>query len=80
MLQPYGDVVMALSIVLRIRRTLEGDEIDRIIVDVKTRKALAVEERRRAEWRKAEVAASRFWAQCDPINRKGDAIVLAPVH
>jgi hypothetical protein len=28
LLLPYGDVVMALSIVLRIKRTLDGTEID----------------------------------------------------
>ncbi|MCK1735106.1 hypothetical protein IVA79_14270 [Bradyrhizobium sp. 138] len=36
---------MVLSIVLRIKRTLDGVEIDRIIFDVETRKALAIEHR-----------------------------------
>lgn len=31
---PYGDIVMVLSIVLRIKRTLDGVEIDKIIWDV----------------------------------------------
>ncbi|TYO67191.1 hypothetical protein FXV83_07710 [Bradyrhizobium hipponense] len=68
LLMPYGDVVMVLSIVLRIRRTLDGAEIDRIIWDVETRKALAAERRRRAEWRKCELAAERFRAECDPLD------------
>ncbi|WP_029079831.1 hypothetical protein [Bradyrhizobium sp. th.b2] len=68
LLMPYGDVVMALSVVLRIKRTLDGAEIDQIIRDVETRKALAVEHRRRADWRKSELAASRFRAECDHLN------------
>ena len=39
LLMPYGDVVMVLSIVLRIRRILDGAEIDKIIWDVEARKA-----------------------------------------
>lgn len=68
LLLPYGDVVIVLSTVLRIKRTLDGAEIDRIIWDVETRKALAIEHRRRAEWRKAEVEAERFRAQCDQMG------------
>jgi hypothetical protein len=34
LLMPYGDVMMVLSIVLRIKRTLDGVEIDKIIWDV----------------------------------------------
>ena len=48
-----------LSTVLRIRRTLDGTEIDQIIWDMEARKALAIEKRRRAEWRKCELVASR---------------------
>lgn len=65
LLLPYGDVVIVLSTVLRIKRTLDGAEIDRIIWDVETRKALGAEHRRRAEWREAELAADRFRASCD---------------
>ncbi|MCK1605450.1 hypothetical protein IVB02_29645 [Bradyrhizobium sp. 166] len=68
LLMPYGDVVIALSTVLRTKRTLNGREIDKIIWDVETRKALAIEHRRRAEWRKAEVEAERFRAKCDYLN------------
>jgi hypothetical protein len=60
---PYGDVVMVLSIVLRIKRTLDAAEIDKIIWDVEARKVLAAEHRRRADWRKAELEAERFRAQ-----------------
>jgi hypothetical protein len=73
LLMPYGDVVMVLSMVLRIKRSLDGAEIDEIIRDVVARKALAVEHRRRADWRKAEVAASRFRSECH-----ADAAALPP--
>jgi hypothetical protein len=46
--------MIALSVVLRIARTLDGAEIDSIISDVEARKAVAVEHRRRADWRKRE--------------------------
>jgi hypothetical protein len=62
---PYGHVVIALSTVLRIKRTLDGAEIDKIISDVEAGKALAIERRQRADWRKRELAASRFHAECD---------------
>jgi hypothetical protein len=39
LLLPYGDVVMTLSIVLRIKRTLDGGEIDKIISDVQSQKS-----------------------------------------
>jgi hypothetical protein len=45
LLYPYGDVVIALSVVLRIARTLDGAEIDKLISDVEARKAVAVEHR-----------------------------------
>jgi hypothetical protein len=60
LLLPYGDVVMALSIVLRIKRTLDGAEIDKIIWDVEARKALAVEYWRRADWCTREMSAKVF--------------------
>ncbi|WP_027530121.1 hypothetical protein [Bradyrhizobium sp. WSM3983] len=68
LLMPYGDVLMTLSIVLRIKRTLDGAEIDKIICDMETRKAFAMEQRRRAEWRKSELAAARFRAECDQLD------------
>jgi hypothetical protein len=54
-----------LNTVLRIKRTLDGAEIDKIVSDVEAGKAFAMEHRRRAKWRKREVAASCFRAECD---------------
>ncbi|MGY8679396.1 hypothetical protein Q2941_16605 [Bradyrhizobium sp. UFLA05-153] len=59
---------MVLSTLLRIKRTLNGAEIDKIIWDFEAHKALAMERRRRAEWRKGELAASRFRAECDQLD------------
>ncbi|UPK39075.1 hypothetical protein IVB18_18665 [Bradyrhizobium sp. 186] len=64
LLRPHRDVLGALAAALRIRRTLDGTEIDKIIWDFEAHKALAAEHRRRADWRKAEVEAERFRAQC----------------
>lgn len=58
LLMPYGDILIVLSTVLRIKRTLDGAEIDKIIWDVEARKGLAAERQRRAEWRKRELAAN----------------------
>ena len=60
LLLPYGDVVMTLSIVLRIKRTLDADEIDKIIADVQARKALAVERGRRRRWQHVVENAAAF--------------------
>ena len=59
---PYGDVVMTLSIVLRIKRTLDSDEIDKIIADLQAQKALAVEGERRKRWQ-LTVANSRAFLE-----------------
>lgn len=63
--------MIALSVILRIKRRLDGAEIDKIIWDVLARKALAIEQKRRADWRKREVAASRFRAECDYLDWRG---------
>jgi hypothetical protein len=68
LLYPYGDVVIALSVVLRIARTLDGAEIDKIISDVEARKVLAIEHWRRVDWRKRELAADSFEAACHRVN------------
>jgi hypothetical protein len=52
--------VMALSIVLRIKRTLNGAEIDELISDVQARKTRAIELARRADWHRRELSARRF--------------------
>jgi hypothetical protein len=68
LLWPYADLLMVLSTVLRIKRTLDGPEIDQIIIDVEARKALAREHQRRADWRKGELTASSFRAICTPLD------------
>ncbi|HWX29473.1 MAG TPA: hypothetical protein VNZ53_18765 [Steroidobacteraceae bacterium] len=60
LLLPYGDVLIARSVLLRIKRTLDGAEIDGLISDLQARKALAVEHRRRADWRNREASANTF--------------------
>jgi len=60
LLLPYGDVVMTLSIVLRIKRTLDGAEIDKIISDVQARKAWAIEHVRRKRWQRVIENAAAF--------------------
>ena len=62
---------MTLSIVLRVKRTLDGGEIDKIISDLQARKALVVEHRRRDDWRKRELAAASFHAESSPECRTG---------
>jgi hypothetical protein len=52
LLLPYGVVLIVLSTVLRIKRTLDGGEIDKIISDLQVQKSLAVERCRRADWRR----------------------------
>jgi hypothetical protein len=63
LLMPYSDAVIVLSTVLRIKRTLDGAEIDKIIWDVEARKELVIEHRRRNEWSKRKLAASSFAAE-----------------
>ena len=57
---PYEYLVIALSVVLKIRRTLTGQGVKRVIADTHARFELAAERRRRADWRKRELAASSF--------------------
>jgi hypothetical protein len=60
LLLPYGDVVMALSIVLRIKRTLNSIEIDGLISDLQARKAAAAERWRRLTWQRIVANAANF--------------------
>jgi uncharacterized protein (DUF1778 family) len=62
LLLPYGDVVIVLSTGLRIKRTLDGAEIDKIISDLQARKALAIEGERRKRWQ-LTVANSRAFLE-----------------
>ncbi|WFU75052.1 hypothetical protein [Bradyrhizobium sp. CB2312] len=68
LLMPYGDVVNALATILRIKRTLDGVQIDEIIRGLEGQKALTAEQRRRAEWARCVLAADWFCAQCDHIE------------
>jgi len=79
-LRPHGPIIMALSIVLKIRRTLTGAEIDDVIATTVAGLQLAAERRRRAEWRKGELAAERFRDACDHLSRaafctRSDAVI-----
>jgi hypothetical protein len=51
---------MALSTVLGIKQTLSGVEIDDLISELQTRKALAAEHRRRKEWQRVLENAANF--------------------
>lgn len=66
-LMPHGAVLMALSTILRIKRTLDGVEIDALISDVETRMAQAKEDVRRRHWRETVERAKTFTS--DPLPR-----------
>jgi hypothetical protein len=53
---------------LRIKRTLGRAEIDKIIWDVEARKALAIEHRRRGDWRERERSGNTFAAKRGHAN------------
>jgi len=60
LLRPYGYVLIALSTVLRIRRTLSGEEIDNIIATTVAGFELAAEQARRRQWQHRVANAGRF--------------------
>lgn len=60
LLMPYGDMLIVLSTVLRIKRTLDSSEIDRIIRDVQARNALEKEHLRRKQWQATVQRAKAF--------------------
>ena len=60
LLRPYGYVLIALSTVLRIRRTLSGEEIDNIIATTVAGFELAAEQARRRRWQQRVANAGRF--------------------
>ena len=60
---PSQDAVIVLSTVLRIMRSLDGAEIDKIISDLQAGKALAIERRRRALWDRTIKNAAAFKAE-----------------
>jgi hypothetical protein len=53
-------LIMGLQIVLRIRRTWTGEELNRAIATMLASEALAIERCRRADWRARELAANLF--------------------
>jgi hypothetical protein len=56
--------VIVLSTLLRVRRTLDGAEIDKIIWDFEAHKALAIERHRRAQWDRIVKSAAAFRPEC----------------
>jgi hypothetical protein len=68
LLSPYAGVLMSMQIVLRIHRTMTGEEIDRVIATVVAGQALGLERIRRADWRKRELSANSFEAACHHVN------------
>jgi hypothetical protein len=48
---PHGDAVIGLTTMLRIKRTVDGAEIDNLIAHIEARKGAAIVRRRRADWR-----------------------------
>lgn len=66
LLHPHGPIIMALSIVLKIRRTLTGAEIDDVIAGTHARLQLAAEQARRREWQRKVESTRQF----DPLPTK----------
>ena len=60
LLHEHVTVIMSLQIVLRIRRTMTGEEIDRAIATVLAGQAAAIERIRRARWRQRVENAANF--------------------
>jgi hypothetical protein len=60
LLRPYGYVLIALSTVLRIRRTLSGEEIDNVIATTVAGFELASEQARRRRWQRVLERAAEF--------------------
>jgi hypothetical protein len=56
--------VIVLSTVLRIKRTLDGAEIDEIISGLQAAKALAIERHRRMQWDRTVKSAAAFKPGC----------------
>jgi len=67
MLAPHAMAVMSLQIILRMRRDMSGEELDQALGTVLANIELAVERRRRAEWRRRELSASSFEADAKDL-------------
>jgi hypothetical protein len=63
LLRPYGYLIIALSVVLRIRRTLTGTKIDDVITPALASFELALEQRLRADWQNRALSARNFAAE-----------------
>ncbi|MGX9426147.1 hypothetical protein ACWKUA_11360 [Bradyrhizobium sp. LeoA1S1] len=63
LLLPHGDTVMALSIALRIKRTLDGAEIDKTIRIALAHRDIAIERARRVQWQRTVENAAAFEGQ-----------------
>jgi hypothetical protein len=48
--------------------TMTGEELSRAIATILASEALAIERRRRADWRKRELAANRFQIECGHVD------------
>jgi hypothetical protein len=60
LLSPYVGVLMSMQIVLRIHRTMTGEEVDRAIANVLAGQTLAVERIRRRQWQRIIANAAVF--------------------
>jgi hypothetical protein len=67
LLRPYAPVIMSLSIVLRIKRTLDAHEIDNVIATTLARFELAAEQARRRQWQQCVANAGQF--KSDTLQR-----------
>jgi hypothetical protein len=62
LLRPREHIVRALTAELLVRRTMNGDQVDTIIMQAVAAKALADEHARRAAWRRTVENAASFVA------------------
>ena len=63
LLRPWFFVLTALATMLRIKRTLTGEEIDDMIENICAGFELAAERRRRADWQRTVANAAKFEAE-----------------
>ncbi|TYO67084.1 hypothetical protein FXV83_07720 [Bradyrhizobium hipponense] len=66
---PYGVVVMMLFIVFRIKRTLDGAEIDKIIWECEASSAGAARSAARASWRPSGFEPNALTPMSQPLPR-----------
>jgi hypothetical protein len=68
LLAPHAMTVMSLQIILRMRRDMTGKELDQALATVLANLELSGERQRRADWRRRDLAASRFRANVDHFD------------